>query len=310
MRQALRQVVLQREGKDFLDFFHTGIRELIRETGSFTREEKEIHGYFFRKQVWHYILCSRLLTRTNLKPRGYVGDHEMLRMIYENRPEGADLFSQLMHLYPLTTAAAEAVRRRRVAIPGLLAEHRRRTKGAGPTDVLSVACGPALEVAGFFEDPADAGKIRITLLDQDEEALTAAKKNITQSENNLGRNLSVRYIQKSVRTLLREEDASPEQGRFDFIYSMGLFDYLTPPVAKAVFAKLFRMLKPGGRLVVGNFHKANPDRVFMEYWCDWVLYYRSEEEFLEIASEVNPEGLRVFFLNQDCQMFLEAGAPC
>lgn len=310
VRQTLRQEVLRREGRDFLEFFNAEVGTLARESSTLTREERETHGYFFRKLVWHHILSSKLMTRTNLKPRGYVGDHEMLRMIYENRAEGRDLFSQLMHLYPLSTAAAQAVRSRRVEIPKLLAQYRHTRNRAEVTEVLSVACGPALEVEGFFTDPADAKKIRVTLLDQDEEALSAAKNNISRFEKSVSQTLQIRYLQKSVRTLLREPETSPTQGRFDFIYSMGLFDYLTPPVARAVYAKLFRLLKAGGRLIVGNFHRNNPDRVFMEYWCDWVLFYRSEEEFLEIASDANPAGPRVFFLNQDCQMFLEASAPC
>ena len=59
---------------------------------------------------------------------------------------------------------------------------------------------------------------------------------------------------------------------------MGLFDYLTPPVARAVLARLLDLLAPGGALVVGNFHVANRSRVYMDYWMDWPLYYRSEAD--------------------------------
>ncbi len=93
-------------------------------------------------------------------------------------------------------------------------------------------------------------------------------------------------------------------GQFDFIYSMGLFDYLTPPAASMVLGKLYQLLKPGGETAIGNFHASNPNRYYMEYWLDWVLYYRTEEDFTSLLKGVSTAEIKLFFEDNGVQMFL------
>ena len=78
---------------------------------------------------------------------------------------------------------------------------------------------------------------------------------------------------------------------------MGLFDYLTPPVARAVLEKLYQLLKPGGELMIGNFHVSNPSKYYMEYWADWVLYYRTEEEFRDLPKDPTTAKVSLFFID-------------
>jgi extracellular factor (EF) 3-hydroxypalmitic acid methyl ester biosynthesis protein len=93
-------------------------------------------------------------------------------------------------------------------------------------------------------------------------------------------------------------------GQFDFIYSMGLFDYLTPPVAVGILGKLYQLLSKDGDLLIGNFHISNPSRCYMEYWLDWVLYYRNEEEFLRLMPDKTAGQAKVLFEETRSQMFL------
>lgn len=118
------------------------------------------------------------------------------------------------------------------------------------------------------------------------------------------RPIEVTLVNDSVRTMLRDARITERLGRFDFVYSMGLFDYLTPPVAKAVMRKLYELLEPGGTAVVGNYHVANPSRFYMAYWCDWSLFYRSEEEMLALAETLPGARLKLDFDDTRCQMFL------
>ncbi len=85
---------------------------------------------------------------------------------------------------------------------------------------------------------------------------------------------------------------------------MGLFDYLTPPVAKAVLIKLYQLLNTGGEMVTGNFHVSNPSKYYMEYWLDWVLYYRTEDEFKDLIGDISTADVKVSFEDTGSQMFL------
>ncbi|MCE9501299.1 MAG: class I SAM-dependent methyltransferase, partial [Leptospira sp.] len=300
VQEHLQRMIIEREGEAFTEFFESKMRQLEDLTKNFAKDGNEAHGFFFRKQAWHFILHSPFMVRTNLKPRGYAGDYEMMKMIYDDEVIGPTIFSRLVNSYPLRIPAAEAVRNRRKMIARNLREEI-ESHANSDFRAMSVACGPAEEVTEALCDLTKLGNVHFTLLDQDTEALRTAMNSINQLGFEKGWSIDVRYINDSVRSMLRIRDLATEWGRYDFIYSMGLFDYLTPPVARAVLARLYQMLRPGGRLLIGNFHPRNQDRAFMEYWLDWVLYHRSEEEMLELAVTL-PGHSRVFFEDSGCQM--------
>jgi extracellular factor (EF) 3-hydroxypalmitic acid methyl ester biosynthesis protein len=302
---AAQEVLLRRAGPEFFRFLDGNLEKLSALVKEFTSEQHERHGYYFRQQLWPFILGSAFMERTNLKPRGYAGDATMMQMIYDDRYEGAWAFNKLMHRHPVQHPAAAAVRNRRVLIPRLLRKHL-DASSANPYRVLSVACGPARELEDVISGGVDPKRLELTLLDQDDEALAAARATIER----VGQPGKLSMVNDSVRTLLKERNATERWGRFDFIYSMGMFDYLTPPVAKAVLARLYELLAPGGALVVGNYHVKNPSRFYMAYWLDWVLYYRTEEEMSALANGLPGAKVTVGFDDTGCQMFLsvERGA--
>jgi extracellular factor (EF) 3-hydroxypalmitic acid methyl ester biosynthesis protein len=145
----------------------------------------------------------------------------------------------------------------------------------------------------------------VSLLDQDEEALSAARETV---EHIPGLAARTSYFLSSVRTLLRAAELQRELGQFEFIYSMGLFDYLTRPVARAVLARLYELLAPGGAVFVGNYHVHNPSRYYMAYWLDWNLHHRSEREFVELAAGLGGAPT-VTFDPTGAQMFLTLEKP-
>jgi hypothetical protein len=57
-------------------------------------------------------------------------------------------------------------------------------------------------------------------------------------------------------------------------------------------------------MVIGNFHISNPSKIYMEYWLDWVLYYRTEDEFGDLLRGAKSAKVSVFFENTGSQMFL------
>jgi extracellular factor (EF) 3-hydroxypalmitic acid methyl ester biosynthesis protein len=261
--------------------------------------------------VWPYILGSAFMRRTNLKPSGYAGDAELMKMLYENRYVGRYLFNQLLHKHPVETPAAQAVRNRRRRIPEVMREVLERFPRAGAHGfrLLSVACGPAWELQDLFLAAEDFERFHCTLLDQDTEALGLAREGIRRIEGMRGIRISADFLPESVRTMLRIRDLPARFGRHHFIYSMGLFDYLTTPVARAVLARLYELLLPGGTLLVGNYHVRNPTRTYMDYWMDWPLLYRTEESFLQLAADLPAAHRSISSDDTGCQMFLRLERP-
>jgi extracellular factor (EF) 3-hydroxypalmitic acid methyl ester biosynthesis protein len=303
---AAQQALLRTEGQEFFRFLDGQLDKLQQLVQAYGKEDHERHGYYLRRHAWEFILGSEFLKRTNLKPRGYAGDADMMVMLYENQYVGNYVFNRLMHKHPVETAAAQAVRNRRRMIPRVMRDARARFPhvAAGGFRILSVACGPAWELQDLFLSPEDFETFHISLLDQDTHALESARTGIRKIEAARDARIRVRYVNDSVRTMLREPDlAGKLGGRFHFIYTMGMFDYLTPPVAKAVLRKLFDLLVPGGMVMVGNYHVENPTRYYMEYWMDWVLYYRTEQDMLDLAEGLNGSPV-VAFEETKAQLFL------
>jgi extracellular factor (EF) 3-hydroxypalmitic acid methyl ester biosynthesis protein len=90
---------------------------------------------------------------------------------------------------------------------------------------------------------------------------------------------------------------------------MGLLDYLSFRVGKAVLDRLYNLLKPGGELVAGNFHVSNQSRYKMEYWGDWILIHRTEADFREMFENDGTSKVSIFFEDTGNQMFLHIQKP-
>jgi extracellular factor (EF) 3-hydroxypalmitic acid methyl ester biosynthesis protein len=305
------EALLRTEGRRFLAFLDRKVAELEHVVRGYTREEHERHGFYLRRQLWHYLLTSEFFRRTNLKPSGYAGDAELMVMIYENSYVGTSTFGRLMHKHPVETRAADAVRARRGLIPGALREALARApaREGGRFRFLSLACGPAYELLDVFRDGEDLRRLECVLLDQDTSALELARGVVRRIEAERGAAPAVRYFEDSVRTMLRTRDLPQRFGQHEFVYSMGLFDYLTAPVARAVLARAWELLAPGGTLLVGNYHVGNPTRIHMDYWADWPLTYRTEESFLALADKLPCAARAIEFDETRCQMFLRLEKP-
>jgi extracellular factor (EF) 3-hydroxypalmitic acid methyl ester biosynthesis protein len=308
---AAREALLRTEGRRFLAFLDSKIAELDALVHDYTHEEHERHGFYLRRVLWPYLMAGEFLRRSNLKPRGYAGDAEMMMMAYENAYVGTYVFNQLMHKHGVETRAAEAVRSRRRLVPRMLREATERSPARSPGGfhVLSLAAGPASELEEIVRDAADAERLDLTLLDQDPFALDLARETVRRVEASRGSRLTVRYVQDSVRTMIRTRDLGRALGRHHFVYSMGLFDYLSTPVARAVLAKTWDVVLPGGTLLVGNFHSSTPTRYHMAYWGDWSLWYRTEEAFLSLADGLDHASAQIEFDETGCQMFLRLEKP-
>lgn len=307
IQASVQEAIINTEGRKFLRFLDEKLHELEHLVAGFSKEEHERHGFYFRKLLWNIIMCSPFMKRTNLKPRGYPGDSVMMRMLYRNEFEGETTFGKVMHKHPMEHPAARAVRNRRKLVTQKLIETQNghRAPSGERLKVLSVACGPAFEMQDILLKPEDCEKYHFALLDQDRQALYEAATLIDQIEKRLCTKIYVDYLNESVRTMLASSRLKDQWGVFDYIYSMGLFDYLTPPVASAVLRKLYKILKPGGTMLIGNFHVSNPSKHYMEYWLDWVLYYRTEEEFTDLLGTEESAEVSVFFEDSGSQMFLQ-----
>lgn len=307
IRNSYREVV----SNNIEPMFVTQLKDYSRQIDSiFSKIEdpksRKLHAEFFRSELGEYYTQNPFIGRAFRKPRGYAGDYEMMNQIYRERSEGRTFFEMMMHRYGISESSSLSVQYRRNYFVNKMIS---LSEGKSKFNIASLACGPAKEVIDFLRDvPVDqASRFEFFLLDQDVEALLNAKRNIF--DQILKRNLhcSVHFLPISVKMILEQ---SPETGPlsdlgFDFVYTAGLYDYLTQPVAKHLTRNALQWLKPGGEMIIGNFHPLNPTKSISELVADWKLIHRDENQMTDL---IKGEPVTSFQLHKDSEgidLFLE-----
>ena len=223
------------------------------------------------------------------KPWGYAGDAVTLDLIY-NKEIPDDSLVESIQARRLFAALVEMPvcrsvdYRRRIIAQTIDAFAARRVQASNsPIRVLSVACGHAKELEGCAS--LRNGHIaQVLAIDQDQSSLDVLSKRFT--------NLPMTTQQLSVRDILSARNISSLLGKFDFIYSTGLYDYLDQRAATRLTASLFDCLMPNGELFIANFHKDNHGSAFMEAFMDWWLIYRNNDELKAVIDDIDADDIK------------------
>ena len=210
------------------------------------------------------------------KPRGYAGDAVMMDHIYGHvsilpEVERATLLGQGVHGFSVSDALpSRAVRWRRELVARqieALVEER------GSIDVLAFACGHLRELE--LIDQRHRAAVRFLALDAD----TASLAEIERAHRGSGvvecRNITVQQLLgRGGRAL----------DRFDFVYTLGLLDYMRGQSAERIVRRLWSLVKPNGRMLAANFSVHTAITSYMEAFMDWWLVYRTPSEVREWAA--------------------------
>ncbi len=102
----------------------------------------------------------------------------------------------------------------------------------------------------------------------------------------------------------RRELALPAQ---DLVYSIGLIDYVDDNLVVKLLDWIHRILRPGGRVVLGNFHPRNPTRAAMDHVLQWRLIHRDEADMHRLlrASAFGTQCSRIIYEPQQINLFAE-----
>jgi SAM-dependent methyltransferase len=221
--------------------------------------------------------------------------------IYQNRGQGKGRLGPVIDRCFLNLPGAKAVRNRR----GLLVDEIRRTSRAGGDELTrftSLACGPAEEVFDVLADPDLAARLQATLIDIDEEALAFVEDRARQ-RGVLDR-LTLAQANLIYLAVGRHRLELPPQ---HLVYSVGLIDYFNDAFVLKLMDFAHALLRPGGRLILGNFHPLNSSRAMMEHVLEWKLIHRSEDDMhrLFAASKFGRPCTRIRFESERVNLFAE-----
>jgi len=286
-------------------------------TAGATAEQKKAYVQYIRQSRYFRIVQEApFYWRIINKPNGYPGDAQMMHFIYRNQYEGETPFGMFLHKHACTTKACVAVRNRRQ----FLTQHIQK---AGGGRIMSLAAGPAEEIKDVLDQNKGRNTYQFLALDHDMDTLRHFKNGRPESQfkyalANAFQIIAGNYVTAKPRPVF-DKYCSPahdfkgfwrlvlsqakyelkrlERESFDLVYTAGLYDYIKNfPLddAKGTVAltkNLFRLVKRGGSLIVGNFNHNNPRhlRFAMDYIFDWPIIYRDKEEMLAFAKSIPRE---------------------
>jgi len=275
--------------------------EIMWTTSSLSPSQLMSSMDFFREKLSDILFQAPFAERSFKKPRGFPGDYEIMNLIYRDEPAGKTLFAKCLHRYFIDQPAAKAVRNRVEYMLTKLQDAIKTSEAEEGVKILSIASGPARELEEFIKktDFDNSPKVDIVLLDQDLESLQYAQRQLKSLNWEKAKKVKVSYANTALKNVMMRGIG---EDRFHLIYALGIFDYLTDLSAKAVAKKIFRALRKGGTLIIGNFDIQNPSRHTMRLALDWDLKYRSESDLRRLYSELSqdlvierePSGVNLF----------------
>ena len=270
--------------------------EKLAASFDFSDEQHRIYKSYLQRHIHPLILSAPICHRIYYKPLGYPGDYEMMRMIRENIYDGPTLLSKLIHAHAMRNPLAGANRNRIEYLAGKICDFV-ESRPQEEVRILSIACGPALEIQHLIDTrPEVAGRIRLTLLDQEIKALRYSQDAIYMKRILKNCNIRVDLIHRNIGSFLKQiargrVDLPP----FDMIYIFGLFDYFDDRTCSFCMNKSATLLKEDGKMLVSNYSlDGHAHRVFMEYAFEWFMVYRDLDQMRKLGEMMErPCSIRV-----------------
>lgn len=261
------------EQKDYFSAFQYLSVKLDSLYDSFDNADLENFREITRNHpVFNILQQDPYTNRAYTKPRGYAGDAVMMDYVYSGiAPSGTTTEGQGVFECSTRSSLGLSVVFRKALLNTYLNDVFLKNQNAR---ILSVASGHCRELSESLV-LSKHFKGEFIAFDQDAKSCDEIKQ-VYQDK--------VKTVVSSIKKLWGE--SSLELGQFDFIYSAGLYDYLPKAQAYQLTEVLKSMLKPGGRLVVGNFTPSSTGRGYLDLIMDWHLIYRNQQELIELFGDL------------------------
>lgn len=275
---------------------------LLGEQSALPAEARQSLGRQFRREVLPYLLLASTAERWYAKPRGYAGDFLTIEQFYQNQPMGTGRIGALLDRCFLDLPAANAVRNRRQLLAAEICATVSGKANGAVARITSLASGPAREIFDVFEHLDNPDKLLVTLVDFDLQALAF----VSDKARAQRWRKRLRFVPGNlIYVVSGKQDLGIESQ--DLIYSIGLIDYFADKFVVRLLDYIHSKLRPGGRVILGNFHPRNPTRALMDHVMNWKLIHRTEDEMNRLfqRSAFRQPCTRIRFEAQQINLFAE-----
>ena len=236
-----------------------------------------IGTYIFRETFPFYMLSS-FCDRAFRRPGDCVSDSYIIELLSQNEPEGDGHLGVYLDRWIRSLPTFSALKNRGGNITTTIKNLAANWSGDNPMPVTSIASGSASEILDLFFQ-ASPPNVHVNCIDFNHHNLSSA----AEVAHKWGFRDRLTFIQDHL--FLRAEGYSNINIRPQHtIYSFSIANYLCDRELISILDWIYDHLLPHGRVILSNFHAANPDRVLLEHLLEWHSIYRSAEDLEKIFS--------------------------
>jgi extracellular factor (EF) 3-hydroxypalmitic acid methyl ester biosynthesis protein len=269
----------KRQVYEELDGYFHKLWEIIKE---FDEEEYLLHQKYYQKMLGYLLLDLVEINRVIYqRPLGYPGDFFIMNYFYDfcEKYLGNSSYTKLLNNYTCNIPIAKDVVDRKDFFKQKIEEVINEKSFAR---VLSVGSGPARELIELVKEGKVLKPLFFDCVDSEEKALDYIRTEIGKIDPVKRQHLRLRLINRNLLLLLKLKNAEREFGKYDFIYSSGMFDYLSDKISKKMVENLYKLLDNSSSLIVSNANKDIGDhRAYYEMLGNWMLIQRQEVDMLD-----------------------------
>ena len=248
---------------------------IILYNSNLSESDRDQLGNWLHSEFVAMSLLGTLPSRSLRKPQNIAGDHHTIKQIYSGGDQERRVIGHLVNLCFLNEPASKAVVNRMNYIKQVIYKGLENNSGE-PFQVTSVASGPAEELFEVYSKidngdyPFERKNLVVRALDLDFRACSSVDDKIKYHK--------LQSYFKVLHTDITKKSTIAKLNQQDLVYSMGLIDYFKDNLCIKIINNIYDLLKPGGEIIIGNFHDTCPSRCFLDYILDWPLIYRSQED--------------------------------
>ena len=279
LKQAAKEfAALEQETGDYSTLYSRMISEThslmaaIRKCQIAGMKRKEI--LLFMKAPRRIYRRSHFVARVQDWVRGYPGDFETIEYICDgvNRVSNSDLLGYCVEDYSLNGRMAQQHRNKVQLQANQIYKTCLEKENA---QILSIGCGGARDLR-LIVNLLEKTSATFVLCDSDADALECARTNLGKIADRCI------FVQGSVPRVLNRL-----KGNFDLVVAGGLFDYLPERWIELVLREVWQnMLNSAGEIFFTNIAQGNPYSTLIEYFCDWILIERDEDDLKNLCQAI------------------------
>lgn len=208
---------------------------------------------------------SSLIAHSQLWPRGYPGDFEMVERIVDAAPEGEP--ERLGHALDTWVLGLPATQQHRNKVAWQAELVRKRLADREALRVASIACGGSRDLCLLGRQ--ELARLDLVLVDHDAGALTLSESRLSGA---------VHTLTCLHGNALRSANRLRALGPFDVVLIGGLLDYLPQRSARSLLEHVVVTLAPEGALGATNLVAGHPWLPLLSLVGSWDLIARDESE--------------------------------